>query len=388
MLFYTLCVLAFLGGLFLIELCFPPAITRPQALSLRVNPALFLLAPLSIGIAGTLWSMSLLLQNNPRLFDLLLANKGFQIKENVDIHQPLGLASTYLLGITWWAMWRAQQVELKRWSKRLLWLTVFVALITVILSAFLRLSRGEVIPAIVGSGVIYCLSRNAAGNLSRKTYKRILISAPALLIGAFACFASVRGSDTAMSDMLLYTLPSYNRLAALVNGHLIYPYAGSGVYLSPFLSFNTTVNAIVPVADIMHWGSFDNVWQSEFTATSLAGLDGALIWSGTFGYIFADLGWFAPLLLLGYGLLFGQCWRSCKLGRTAGIVLYPRLCAFILLWFTTNDIFDTRTVVLVVVAVVLSIYERLTLSRGQGRGVTMMTAFGRPVARRVPLATN
>jgi hypothetical protein len=67
----------------------------------------------------------------------------------------------------------------------------------------------------------------------------------------------------------------------------------------------------------------------------------------------------SPFLLFAYGLMTGWVWRSLKLGRTAGIVLYPWFAFCILFWFGTNYLLGTQLVVLLLGAIVLGFYELL-----------------------------
>ena len=107
------------------------------------------------------------------------------------------------------------------------------------------------------------------------------------------------------------------------------------------------------------WPDKDADWRSQFNAVAAAGLNGDLIWSGAFGYIFSELKWLSPLLLIIYGLLTGWAWRALKLGRTVGILLYP-WCAFcVLFWFGVNYLLDTQPVILLIDAIFLSFYELL-----------------------------
>src|SRR5258707_427502 len=117
----------------------------------------------------------------------------------------------------------------------------------------------------------------------------------AAAIGAlFVSFSMLRGSagpDALVGDILGYTIAAYNRLAAVLDGRLRYPFSGKGLYLSGFVAFNNTFNKIFHVNQLFSWPDFDTVWRSEFSAVSSAGLNARLIWSGTFGYAFSDLKW-------------------------------------------------------------------------------------------------
>ena len=104
-------------------------------------------------------------------------------------------------------------------------------------------------------------------------------------------------------------------------------------------------------------------WQSEFGAMGPAGLSENAIWTGTFGYIYADIGWFAPLFVFFEGVLCGVVWRSIKLGRPLGIVLYPWFAFCILFWFGMNSLLENKLLPLVLDVIGLSLYELLCLRR-------------------------
>lgn len=368
MLFYTLCVGAFIIGLSVVATFFPAAFAPLARLKTRLPEPAFLLLPIAVGSAFTLVSIGLLLQGNPALVGLILLQQGSQIKDTLDVRQPLGLSSMWLLGICWWAMWRYRQVELRsRWSRWVISLSIAAGILLVLISASLKLARGELIPVVAGCALLYLVQHTSEGRWSTRT---ALKAALVLTVGAIALFTLMslaRGSedmDAFVSALLGYTVSSYNRLAALVNGRLHYPYTGRGLYFSSFVSFNSSLNSFLPVSEFMHWPSYADMWDSQFAATWQAGLDGTRIWSGAFGYIFADFGWFAPVILFLYGLLCGWVWRSIKLGHLFGILLYP-WCGFcILFWFGTNALLDTKLVVFLLVALVLSGYERLFVCNG------------------------
>ncbi|MGD0929722.1 MAG: hypothetical protein ABR902_03635 [Candidatus Korobacteraceae bacterium] len=363
MLLYALCVGAFILGLSVVATFFPAVFAPLTRIKTRLPATAFLLLPIAVASAFTLASIGLLLQGNPALVGLILLQQGSQIKDTLDVRQPLGLSSMWLLGICWWAMWRYRQVELRsRWSRWAISLSIAAGILLVLISALLKLARGELIPVVAGCALLYLVQRTSEGRWSTRTALKAAIVLSVGVIALFTLMSLARGSedmDAFVSALLGYTVSSYNRLAALVNGRLHYPYTGSGLYLSSFVSFNTSLNSVLPISDFMHWPSYADMWDSQFAATWQAGLDGTRIWSGAFGYIFADFGWLSPLVLFIYGLLCGWVWRSIKLGHLSGIILYP-WCGFcILFWFGTNALLDTKLVVFLLVALVLSGYEHL-----------------------------
>jgi hypothetical protein len=372
MLFYLMCVGAFMLGLAAIDTFFPSAFAPALRIKTRLPAAAFLLLPIALGAVLTLVSIALLLRGNPALVGLILLQQGSQIKDTLDVRQPLGLSSMWLLGICWWAMWRYRQVDIpSRFWRWMVSLGIAFGILLVMVSGSLKLARGELIPVVSGCALLYLVQRIGTGRWSTR---KLIQAAAVVTLGAIALFTLMslaRGGedmDAFVGALLGYTVSSYNRLAALVNGRLHYPYTGSGLYLSSFVSFNTSLNTILPINEYMHWPSYADMWDSQFAATWQAGLDGTRIWSGAFGYIFADFGWFAPAVLFFYGLICGWVWRSIKLGHLVGIVLYP-WCGFcILFWFGTNALLDTKLVVFLLVALLLSAYERLVVRTGSAIG--------------------
>jgi hypothetical protein len=63
------------------------------------------------------------------------------------------------------------------------------------------------------------------------------------------------------------------------------------------------------------------------------------------------------------GVLCGVVWRSIKLGRPLGIVLYPWFAFCILFWFGMNSLLENKLLPLVLDVIGLSLYELLCLRR-------------------------
>jgi hypothetical protein len=235
-----------------------------------------------------------------------------------------------------------------------------------LVSATLKLGRGEFMPIVLGSALMFVLHRLSKGKLTLSSISIFAATFVALIAASFIGFSMLRGFvDTKglIGDLLGYTIASYNRLAAILSGRMHYPFAGRGTYISSFVAFNDTFNQLFGVSRYLGWPDFFSWWQSEFNTVSSAGLDGQLIWSGTFGYIFSDLGWLSPGLLFLYGVTTGWVWRSMKLGKAVGIVLYPWFAFCILFWFGTNFLLGTQLVVLWLDGILLAFYE-LLLVRG------------------------
>jgi hypothetical protein len=333
-------------------------------MELRVSPMWFLLLPLITGTALTILSSVLLLRSNSNLLELLLTAQGGQLKSvgGFETSGTLGLASVGLMGIVWWASWRRHQLNLRGWRRFVVQSVIMVATVSMLAAATLKLARGELMPILAGAAIIFLLGEIIEGRLTAASVLRYTATFVTLILALFIGVSLLRGNvdtDTVIGDLFGYTIASYNRMAAILDGRMHYPFAGQGIYISSFAAFNDTFNKVLPLNRLLAWPDFTTAWQSEFASVSTAGLNAGFIWSGTFGYVFSDLGWMSPFLLFAYGLMTGWVWRSLKLGRTAGIVLYPWFAFCILFWFGTNYLLGTQLVVLLLGAIVLGFYELL-----------------------------
>jgi hypothetical protein len=369
-LFYTLCVASFLAGAWFVERLFPSSFIERRC-ETRISPTVFLMIPLIVGILLTATSVFLLLAYNPEIIGFLLAQQGGELKDLVatEVASSFNLAPLLLTGIIWWAFWRSSDFGLRGWRSRLVNSALVVAILSVIAAATIILSRDILMMAVCGLAVLYLIRRNAKKPASFRFVfgAGVAIAAGvAILFFGFSFLRGVSSWDSQVSTLMGYTAASYNRLAAVVNGTLRYPFAGRGLYLSSFVTFNHTWNRFVPLNTIMSWPSQLDDWSSQFGAVTSAGLDGSLIWSGAFGYIFSDLGWFSLPFVFGYGVLYGIAWNWIKRGKALGIVLYPCLGFCALFWVGANILLDSQRAVVFVAAVFLAAYERLFTKRTPG----------------------
>jgi hypothetical protein len=316
--------------------------------------------------------------NEPQLLYWILNAQGSLVKEAAGSEGTLILTGTLSMGLFWWGIWRAPEVTWTGIWKFLKPLAFTASAIGITLSAVLKLGRGEIMPFIAGTAILFVVRQARRGLMTTRKLIAAGATTALLTIAIFAGASMLRGAENAEDDVAQvarYTLASYNRQAALLSGRLVYPTEGTGVYLSTFVSSNRSFNALFPIQTLMRWPSSYDVWSGEFEAVARAGLNRELIWSGAFGYIFSDLGWAAPGFMVLYGAFVGFVWRSISLGRTMGIILYP-WCAFsILFWLGNNQIFDTKCAILLLAAMGISVYERVV-------GKRHLSALGLPPAFR------
>jgi hypothetical protein len=376
-LFYAACVAGFLLGLYLVEAYLPAERLVDRQLEPGISPMAFILGPLCVALLLNMLSLISVLRQGI-LLPLLLSGEGGEAKDLWQADGSLVLTSTCLAGVMWWAIWRSLQLQSKSISRLLTRALIYVAILVVVLSASLMLNRIVLFSTVIGSVVITLSRRIVAGTITGKAVLKTGLLLCALMTAFFVLYSSLRGNDTpnaVTSDLVQYTISSYNRLPALLSGALRYPYAGTGVYLISFLESNNLFNRIIPVREMLKWPSYADLFKSEFWAVWRANLNGKLIWSGTFGYVCSELGWLSPGYLFFYGLLYGCVWRSLRRGLTFGIVLYPWFAFCILFWLGTNELLDTMCAVLVIDASALAAYEWLLMRRVAS--VRLPTALGR-----------
>jgi hypothetical protein len=363
LLFFALCVIFFLLGSGLVNKWFPHKTATQHSSRTRIlSPAAFILFPLITAIGFTIASCILIIKEYPLVIAALLSQNGSAIKNSdLALNLPFGRASTILMGILWWAHWRYLQLEMRRSSRVLVKFFLSFGALSVIAVAILKLSRNDLMLIFAGTIILLGVQRGGRGNLSSRRLVVYAISACAGIVALFLLVSHIRGvsPNGFIRDMMGYTIASYNRLAAIVHDQLRYKYSGNGLYLFSFAAFNEKLNYLIPIRELFQWPGFLEWWQSEFVSVRNSGFNGNFIWAGTFGYLFADIGWFAPLMLFVYGVATGWAWRAIKRSGTFGLVMYPWFGFSALLWFATNNIVESKVMIFILIAGILSVYERI-----------------------------
>jgi hypothetical protein len=370
-LFYTLCVASFVAGAWSISWLAPSSFVD-RKFKTKISPTLFLLAPLILGAAATTITDIYLITHYPIIITSLLAQQGSDVKEvlALEVNGHLAFPQFMLMGTTWWTFWRLPDLPLSGWKNRFVKSGLVVAVLLVIASSAIALNRSTLMLAACGLAILYVLRKTVRKQASFKFVLRSGITAVMCIFLLFFSFSFLRGVeswDDQIYTLIGYTAASYNRLAAVVSGDLRYPFAGHGMYLSNVISHSQ----FSPVSWFMIWPSQIDDWGAQFGAVTRAGLDGRLIWSGAFGYIFSDLGWFSLPFVFGYGLLYGVAWNWIKRGKVLGIVLYPCFGFCALFWVGSNYLLDQPTEILSIVAILLTGYELALVRRPAGENVRL-----------------
>ena len=370
LLYFLLCVAGFWGGLLLIEFVLPSAPlleTSPRYSKMKGLP---LMLPLMLMTAMTGILVVQIYKSSPDLLVMLLSQQGNAVKleqNQESTYGPLGWASVMLTSVLWWTYWmlinsRPDLPRRLRDRRFFSWLIFATGFLVQIALCVVKVSRSELMPVFGGLAILYLLDKIRRKKLTSAGLLRYSVVFSVVVVSLFSLFSLVRGAkdvDSNLSGFVGYTVASYNRMTAVLRGSMHYPYGGSGIYLSNFLAYNRSFNAIIPLKNTMGWPEYLDLWSADFQAPQLAGLNPFLIWSGAFGSLFADFGWATPLILTFYGVIYGGLWRSIKMGTTIGLTLYPWLAFSSLFWFGSNSVFDHRFVFFFATGLLLMAYEKL-----------------------------
>ncbi len=366
-LFYTGCVVSFIAGVRLMHWLFPFCVQNHQ-FNTKVPPVLFLLAPLAVAVIGAAISMFRLLHMHPEIIVLLLSNQSSEVKDMIAFDSEGDFVKTTLLLVVviWWVYWRSSDMTLGRWKRAFVRAALSVSVLVVIAVSTFTLLRNFMMMVLFGLVVLYLVRKVTHKEMDLRLLLRASILIGIGVVTLFFATSAVRGFtgiNELVTQLLGYTFASYNRLAAILDGRLHYPFAGRGVYLSYIAAYNTAVNRVIPIGRLINAPDFLNLWGSEFTAVSQAGLNGGLIWAGTFGYIYSDLGWFSFAWVFGYGIAYGLIWKSLLKGNIFGIFLYPFFAYSEVGWWGTNGLLDSPLIIFLGAAVLFRLYEATFLRR-------------------------
>ena len=367
LLFFLFCVAGFWVGLLLIDFLFPASpLLQSQQQSIRLK-GFALLLPLMVTTVMTAFAGMQMLKEAPNLLVLLFAQQGATVKSEFSDFKlgVLGWGVAMHMAVLWWTYWKLSNSRLSS-SKRprdrriFSWLIFALGIVAQLGISFLRVSRSDLMPAIGGLAVLYLMGKILRGEIKTTGLVWYVLLFPLGVISVFVAFGLIRGAGdltTGLGSFIEYTFASYNRLTALLHGRMHYPYGGRGIYIFSFLIENNFLRSLIPTD--FGWPDYFNLWNSEFQAPQLAGLNSYLIWSGAFGYLFSELGWGTPLILFIYGVAYGVVWRQAKSGTALGLTLYPWFAFSALSWFASNLAFSSHFPFFFVAGLILMGYEKL-----------------------------
>lgn len=358
MLLVGLCCAAFIVGTWITAAA--PSLQRPPApreYSRHVPLALLIATDLLLAL-----NILSILRGNPDIVTMLILQEGAQLKQRDELQQSFGLAAPMVQAALWWFVLREQAPAGAGNSRRLMFgALVGITVLLFLTSATLRLSRGDLIPFFVGTAIAFSF-RGAQRRHIPLVRQLSYFGAAGLGIALiFIAFSMLRGADSAetlLSDLVGYTIASFNRLAALLDGQMHFPYGGTGVYFSGFVSFNESFSRLLPLAEWLDLPTFNTMWESEFDAVGRAGLNENLIWATAFGYLYSEVGWFTPWLFIPYGALAQWAWIRLAHGSPIAATVYPWIAFCVLFWLGTNFLLDTKFFVILIIGMLIHGLDR------------------------------
>jgi hypothetical protein len=149
------------------------------------------------------------------------------------------------------------------------------------------------------------------------------------------------GEGSSFNRLIGYTVGSYNRLSAALDGKLNsnynFPYYSIRFLWHPPM-LRRFIN-ISSIGDLFGWNVPSSVMESyfdEFSNIESSGLNENYIWPTAYGYAFFDFRWFSPLIFAVYGFVASAVWVDFCGRKAYSFVLYPYIVSSILMWSTDN----------------------------------------------------
>ncbi len=138
------------------------------------------------------------------------------------------------------------------------------------------------------------------------------------LLGLFILTAAIRGD--ALTSVVSYVIPNYERLTRIVENRLTYPFNDS--------LYNCCAAIVQPPILKRFFPEFEPesrfIYVFEQTRSLNAyGLNGLLIWPTAIGYVYTDLGWISLLYFLIFGFMFATVAAASREGYGWANALFP-----------------------------------------------------------------
>jgi hypothetical protein len=365
--YYSLCVLSFMLGVRLIR----SFVRGPRDISLPTAsvsaPLLYLCVPL---VLCTLYCIGFVVQLGAHIdyVSLLGSQQGQSIKSangsgmmnEGSWNASLIVTSAVLL----WAAYRFFQLKMKPGNRIVFYLVFSMTFFAALLVCIATVARGDLMPILSGLVIIYTFAKTRSANARIGRILLTVFGSGFGIIGAFSALAFLRGANggkALVTSFLGYTIVSYNRMAAMVTGVMHYANEGHFIYVFPLMVNNNRLNSIIPLRDYFGWPDAIQQFKTEFISVVAAGLNSSYNWSGLFGYLYSDLGWWTPVYTLCLGIMAGIFWSRFCAGKTDGILWYLAIAFSILFWFSLNWLFREQVTRYFGAIIVLMIYDKLLL---------------------------
>lgn len=284
-------------------------------------------------------------------------------RNELDVASSFSEALPLSIAVNFWAYYRWAESQSRGAVRNMLGVALVVSVLVASLTCILKLARYELMPLLFGLAVIKTLTLKGLGKAERR---RLMVDALLFAVAVavvFGVFSWLRGHDTSSAvarSLLGYGPASYNRLALVLEGQLIFPTAGTFVNTFPGLFHIPLLHRFVDLQNIFGLPDPEVARLWEFSSVARTGLEGNFNWLTAFGYVYQDLGWFSLLYFLFFGVLAKRLWRWAAAGRAFGLVLYPFLAFSIFFWFGSSYFFRSSFFTWIALAFLCGFVERVS----------------------------
>lgn len=355
------CTLAFALGVGITG--FGAGRTRSVRLYPPLRPVLVII-PLLAAILLNLLSLTLLKRNNPDMLTAWMVQGGaakFQFDTSGGFAESLMLLYAFI----WWGLWHI--LAMPRHNARGRRLAIFllvIAVVSAVATSLFRVVRVDLFAGLTGALLVAVAQRRLQLHISLWRIVRYLLSAVLVLVGLFLFFSWLRRDSIGLGPLealVGYAYAPYNRLAALLDGSLTYPFAGQGGYAFRFFDRIPLISRWIDFPALLGFPDKEAVQFSEYGAVARAGLNRIYIWATAYGYLYADLRSTVFIYFLWLGLLCGFAWNGLKRSSALAAVAYGWLGFSVLFWFGDNFVAYTRGMTVLIALILLGLYERVLL---------------------------
>jgi len=338
-------------GYKLVNMFFPSLSFFKNLRKVYIKPYFYFGVPLIVfEILVVIFIITFIKDNNSLIYSMLIAGQGSSYKEHL-INNFYYFSIYILMGIIFWALNEFNKLKRKYFFIKLL---IIIGIILIIISSLLMLARFLLIPFILGLSVLI-LKNDKNFSLKKILFILSIGILIFIILAIFRSFASDKNIWNIIIEQIIgYTMASFNRLALIIRGDLIYTYANTGYYLMPFFAHIPLFHNILPN---IYGVTSSKVWLTEFINVGESGLNSAYIWATVYGYIFSVLHYFSFIYFFIVGCFIGISWNSFLEDKIFGIVTYPWIFASLILFFASNIMFLPQFIGLVYAVIFISLWS-------------------------------
>lgn len=281
----------------------------------------------------------------------------------------IGFAFLIVAAFTPWLVWNALAVRASRARASLKGYVavafVFSLLLVTLSAAFLVQSRSQLLQPLFTALLAWAAFRMMQGRMSPRKLLSVGAGAFVFALGYFSLISITRSPSAsdlsyAAEKLVAYTVGSYNRFAAALDGTLAIP-GGGGYYWTQGLWRMPGFNGLFDLDSVAGsvFGILPPIGFSERTAyIQSAGLDESITSFTIFTHSYVDFGWFGFIPFIIYGFIASLTWAGFREGRSWALILYPLILWSIVEWRGYIEVARSLPV-LVLVAAAVTIAEML-----------------------------